>query len=161
MWPLYIRWIAVLVIAALLGKLISKLKMPSILGWLIAGMLLGPNAAGMLSQTLMDSPVYKVIITWMQVSFGLMLGTELVFRKIKAYGKALLITTLTQSLGTFLVVSFVFGIIFPVAGLRHGRPVVYTIDSGRMSADGYDFFQSVNGVWLTKKVPPEYLHKYQ
>lgn len=44
-------------------------------------------------------------------------------------------------------------------GQRHGRPVIYTIDSGRMSADGYDFFQSVNGVWLTKKVPPEYLHK--
>lgn len=42
---------------------------------------------------------------------------------------------------------------------EHGRPVIYTIDSGRMSADGYDFFQSVNGVWLTKKVPPEYLHK--
>lgn len=44
-------------------------------------------------------------------------------------------------------------------GQRHGRPVIYTIDSGRMSADGYDFFQSVNGVWLTKKVPPKYLHK--
>ncbi len=40
-----LRWILVLVIAFFAGKLISKLKMPAILGWLIAGMLLGPHAA--------------------------------------------------------------------------------------------------------------------
>ncbi len=113
----YLRWILVLIIAALLGKLVSKLKMPSILGWLIAGMLLGPSALGLLPQQLMDSLIYKTIITWMQVSFGLMLGTELIFRKIKAYGKALLITTLTQSLGTFLLVSLVFGILFAFKGI--------------------------------------------
>ena len=48
----------------------------------------------------------------MQVSFGLMLGTELIFRKIRSYGKALIITTLTQSLGTFFVVSMVFALVF-------------------------------------------------
>jgi Kef-type K+ transport system membrane component KefB len=112
-----LRWAAVLCIAAGLGKLVSKLKMPAILGWLIAGMLLGPHACGLLPQALMDSVLYKTVITWMQVSFGLMLGTELIFRKIKAYGKALLITTLTQSLGTFLFVSLVFGVIFRIIGI--------------------------------------------
>lgn len=111
---LFVRWVLVLAAAACLGHLVSKLKMPSILGWLIAGMLLGPNAVGLLPQSLMDSAVYKTIITWMQVSFGLMLGTDLIFRKIRAYGKALLITTLTQSMGTFLVVSLVFAILFIV-----------------------------------------------
>ena len=43
-----LRWILVLVIAFFAGKLISKLKMPAILGWLIAGMLLGPHAAGLM-----------------------------------------------------------------------------------------------------------------
>ena len=117
MFLLFIRWLAVLIIAALLGKLISKLKMPAILGWLIAGMLLGPNAVNLLPQQLMNSTIYKEIITWMQVSFGLMLGTELVFRKIRKYGKALLITTLTQSLGTFLFVSLIFGVIFSLTGI--------------------------------------------
>ena len=42
-------------------------------------------------------------------------------------------------------------------GQRHGKPFVYQVDAGRMSADGYKFFLSVNGVWLTKKVPVEYL----
>ena len=45
-------------------------------------------------------------------------------------------------------------------GSRHGSPVVYQIDTGRMAADGYDFYLSANGVWLTKTVPPEYLEKF-
>ena len=43
-------------------------------------------------------------------------------------------------------------------GLRHGTPVVFTVDSGQMHRDGYRFFLSVNGVWLTKAVPVRYLH---
>lgn len=42
-------------------------------------------------------------------------------------------------------------------GKRHGKPVVYTVRSGEMYADGIPFFQSVNGVWLTKTVPVKYL----
>ena len=44
-------------------------------------------------------------------------------------------------------------------GRRHGAPVVYVVQAGRMSADGYPFYRSVNGVWLTKEVPIEYLAK--
>lgn len=117
MTVLFLRWILVLVIAFICGGLIKYLKLPSILGWLIAGMLLGPHALGLLPQELLDARSYKTIISWMQCAFGLMLGTELVVRRLKAYGKALLITTLTQSLGTFLIVSLSFGIIFAVQGV--------------------------------------------
>lgn len=41
-----------------------------------------------------------------------MIGTELVWNKIKTSGRSIIITTLTQSLGTFLLVSLVFGIVF-------------------------------------------------
>ena len=44
-------------------------------------------------------------------------------------------------------------------GQRHGKPVVLEVDSGRMFRDGYKFYLSVNGVWLTKRVPAEYLRK--
>ena len=115
---LYIlRWICTLAVAFLAGKLITKLRMPSILGWLITGMFLGPNAAGLLPQEVMNSEWYKLIITWMQCAFGLMLGTELIWAKIKAYGKALIVTTLTQSLGTFTFVSFLFAIVFSLSGV--------------------------------------------
>ena len=109
---LVLRWLCVLVIAFIAGKLITKIKMPSILGWLIVGMILGPNAVGLMPQELIDSQWYKLIITWIQCSFGLMLGTELIWKKIKSYGKALMVTTLTQSLGTFIFVSLVFAIVF-------------------------------------------------
>lgn len=42
-------------------------------------------------------------------------------------------------------------------GARHGKPIVFVVDSGRMHADGFAFFRSENGVWLTDHVPPAYL----
>lgn len=113
----WIRWIAVLAIAFFMGKLMTKIKMPSILGWLIAGMVFGPHAVGLLPQSILDEGWYKLVIMWMQCAFGLMLGTELIFKKLKNYGKALVVTTLFQSLGTFLIVSIVFGIVFMLTGV--------------------------------------------
>ena len=46
-----------------------------------------------------------------------------------------------------------------IVGSRHGRPVVYEVLASQMYHDGYKFFQSVNGVWLTKSVPVQYLKK--
>ena len=53
---------------------------------------------------------------------------------------------LSKDIGTALTV-----------GKRHGRPVVFRIDAAGMAKDGAEFFLSVNGVWLTKKVPAKYL----
>ncbi len=47
------------------------------------------------------------------------------------------------------------------AGSRHGRPVLYMIDCKTMSEDGYTFYLSVNGVWLTRAVPARYLKKIE
>ena len=44
-------------------------------------------------------------------------------------------------------------------GSRHGKPVVYTVAAGEMQKNGHAFYQSVNGVWLTKNVPVEFLRK--
>lgn len=44
-------------------------------------------------------------------------------------------------------------------GRRHGRPVVYRVDSQRMVCEGHEFLLSENGVWLTKAVPPQYLSR--
>jgi putative RNA 2'-phosphotransferase len=42
-------------------------------------------------------------------------------------------------------------------GSRHGKPVVFLVKAGEMVKDGFEFFLSNNGVWLTKSVPPKYL----
>ncbi len=44
-------------------------------------------------------------------------------------------------------------------GARHGKPVIYTVDTEKMTADGYKFYLSANGIWLTKCVPIAYLKK--
>ena len=112
-----VRWIAALAAAFLAGKLMSKIKMPAILGWLIAGMILGPNGAALMPEEFLSSSWYKGIIMWMQCAFGLMLGTELIWKRLKSYGNALVITTLTQSLGTFFIVSLVFAAVFKISSI--------------------------------------------
>jgi putative RNA 2'-phosphotransferase len=42
-------------------------------------------------------------------------------------------------------------------GQRRGRPIVLVIDAGRMHREGYTFYLSENGVWLTEAVPPQYM----
>ncbi|WP_343693786.1 RNA 2'-phosphotransferase [Chitinophaga sp.] len=42
-------------------------------------------------------------------------------------------------------------------GSRRGIPLILTIRSGDMYRDGFPFFVSANGVWLTDHVPPQYI----
>lgn len=42
-------------------------------------------------------------------------------------------------------------------GQRHGKPVVLVVRAGEMAAAGHTFYLSVNGVWLTDRVPVEFL----
>ncbi len=112
-----LRLLAALAGAFLLGRLMTKIHMPAILGWLIGGMALGPHAINLLPQTILDSNWYSILNEVLQVAVGLMLGTELVWKKLRKYGRALMITTLTQSLGTFLIVSAAFAAIFLIQGI--------------------------------------------
>ncbi len=42
-------------------------------------------------------------------------------------------------------------------GMRHGKPIILTISTGKMFKDGIDFYLSENEVWLTDFVHPEYI----
>lgn len=42
-------------------------------------------------------------------------------------------------------------------GTRRGEAVILIVDALKMHNDGYKFFHSENGVWLTDHVPSEYL----
>ena len=88
-----IRLLAVAALGFCFGKLAAKLKMPAVLGFLIAGMVLGPNAANLLTQDMLDAPAYQRLISVLECGMGLMLGTEMVWRKMKNYGKQVLVIT--------------------------------------------------------------------
>jgi putative RNA 2'-phosphotransferase len=42
-------------------------------------------------------------------------------------------------------------------GERHGKPVILQVDAFRMHVQGFKFYLADNGVWLTDRVPPEFL----
>ncbi|MEG2367549.1 MAG: cation:proton antiporter [Oscillospiraceae bacterium] len=114
---LILRLIAAIAIAFLVGKLISKIKLPAILGWLLTGMVLGPHALGLMNDSVLNATWYQSTVHILECAVGLMIGTELVWSKIKKSGAQIMITTLTQSLGTFLLVTLVFGVVFYFSGI--------------------------------------------
>lgn len=107
-----IRLLLTVGVAFVVGKLVSKLRLPAILGWLLTGMVLEPHAFGLLDSTVLDAAWYGTAEHILECIVGLMIGTELLWHKLKKAGKQIVVTTVTESLGTFLVVSLVFGVIF-------------------------------------------------
>lgn len=109
---LLLRLIGSILIAFFVGKLLTKIKLPAILGWLLTGMVLGPHAVSLVNKDLLDAQWYNIMLHCLECAVGLLIGTELVWKKIRKTGKQIIVTTLTQSLGTFLLVTLVFGILF-------------------------------------------------
>lgn len=107
-----LRIAAILCTAAVVGKLVSKIKLPAILGWLLVGMIFGPHLAGIVSLEILDMSSYKIFIKVFECFAGVMIGGEIIFKKLKSYGKQIVIITLFQSLGTFAIVTAVFSVIF-------------------------------------------------
>ena len=112
-----LRLLAAILVAYLAGRLIAKVKLPAILGWLIAGMVIGPHALNLLGSSVLDAPWFGALESVLECTFGLMIGTELIWKQMKKAGPQIVVTTITESLGTFLVVSLVFAVLFRMAGI--------------------------------------------
>lgn len=89
-----LRLLATVGIAFLAGNAVARIKLPSILGWLITGMALGPHALALVDQGMLDAAWYQAVVHVLECAVGLMIGTELVWSKLKRSGRAILITTL-------------------------------------------------------------------
>lgn len=44
-------------------------------------------------------------------------------------------------------------------GSRHGKLIIYEVNARNMYGDGYVFYRSTSGVWLTDHVPVKYLNE--
>ena len=107
-----LRIISIICTAYACGKLVSKVKLPEILGWLIAGIVFGPYLAGVVTLDITDSLQYKIFIKLFECFAGVMIGREIVFKKLAMSGKQIIEITFVQSIGTFLFVSAVFSVLF-------------------------------------------------
>ena len=62
-----LRIFAILCVAMTCGKLIAKVKLPTILGWLIAGVIFGPYLAGIVTFDITDALWYRIGIKFLSV----------------------------------------------------------------------------------------------
>lgn len=108
---------AIVCIAVVCGKLVSQIKLPAILGWLIAGIVFGPYLVGIVTLDITNSVWYKVFIKFFECFAGVMIGREIIFKKIASSGRQIIGITFVQSIGTFLFVSIVFGIVFLITDI--------------------------------------------
>ncbi|MGN0983614.1 MAG: cation:proton antiporter, partial [Gemmiger sp.] len=99
-------------IAWVVGRLAAKVKLPAILGWLVTGVVFGPYLVGVVSSAIMNALWYKIFIKVVECFAGVMIGKEIIFKKLAKTGKQIVGITFIQSIGTFLVVSLVFAVIF-------------------------------------------------
>lgn len=112
-----LRVFAIICVALISGKLISKLKLPAILGWLIAGVVFGPYLAQIVSLEITETTAYKIFIKIFECFAGVMIGREIIFKKIAGSGKQIIGITVIQSVGTFLFVSLAFAVAFMIADI--------------------------------------------
>ncbi len=112
-----LRVFAIICIAVVIGNLVKKIKLPAILGWLIAGVVFGPYLAGVVTLEITESLWYKIFIKIFECFAGVMIGKEIILKKLAKSGKQIMGITVIQSVGTFLFVSLVFAITFLIADI--------------------------------------------
>ena len=75
-----VRLFVSIAIAFICGKLVAKLKLPSILGWLVAGIAIGPHAPDLLSSSVLDSAWFGASESLLECIFGLMIRTVMIWK---------------------------------------------------------------------------------
>lgn len=107
-----VSYLIVIGLAILGGKLAQKVSMPAILGWLISGMILGPYVLNLMTNDMMSSNWYTILLLAVEIVVGIMLGSNLDFNRIKKYGSQIIRLTFSEMSATFVVVFLTFATIF-------------------------------------------------
>lgn len=130
--PILVAGLIVLV-GLFAGRLAARLRMPTPIGYMLVGVLLGPALLGVISQSL-------------QISFGflqdlglgfvaLAIGLELNRQSIKGDGRRILLITTTQALATFIVTGAAIALISGnvALGLLFGAIATATAPAGTVA----------------------------
>ena len=78
---------AIICIAMVVGQIVAKIKLPAILGWLITGVIFGPYLAGIIDMEIINAQWYKILIKLFECFAGVMIGREIIFKKLAKTGK--------------------------------------------------------------------------
>ena len=115
----------ILVVGFIFGLLAKKVKLPSVSGYLIAGLFLGPSFFDFVSAE--ESKSFEIIseLTLSFIAFGI--GSEFMLKDIVAMGKKIAVITLAEVVGAIVVVFSVMFFIFDF-------PLAFSLVIASMSA---------------------------
>jgi Kef-type K+ transport system membrane component KefB len=100
----------IVIVGLIFGKIAKKMKLPSVSGYLIAGLLLGPSLFDFVSKEEAESLEIISELTLSFIAFGI--GSEFMLKDIIAMGKKIAIITLAEVVGAITVVFSVMYFIF-------------------------------------------------
>jgi len=115
----------VLVAGFIGGKLAKMIKLPSVSGYLVIGLLLGPSLTHLITATDVDS--FSIISEIALAVIAFSIGSEFLLADIRKVGKSVLIITLLEVLGAI-------GIVFSVMYFGFQQPFAFSIVIASMSA---------------------------
>lgn len=85
-----LRVFALICTAVICGKLTARLKLPAILGWLVAGIISGPYLAGVVTMDITEALWYKIAIKFFEAIAGVMIGREIILKILASSGKQII-----------------------------------------------------------------------
>lgn len=92
------------------GRVAKKLTLPSVSGYIIAGLILGPSFINLVSSQDLESLGFITDIALAAIAFSI--GSEFLLSDMKKVGKRILILTTTEVIGAFVVVFIAMFYIF-------------------------------------------------
>jgi Kef-type K+ transport system membrane component KefB len=97
--------VGILIIIGIIGaRLVQKIKLPSVVGWLVTGAIMGPSVFKLLTPTALDALGFLSDITLGLI--GVIIGLEITMGTLQRLGKGIIPIILFESFGAFLLVFF-------------------------------------------------------
>src|SRR5690554_6119775 len=114
------------------GKLASLIKLPTVSGYLIAGLLLGLLPIDYSNHTKLFNNISEITLSF--IAFGI--GSEFILTNLKKSGKTIMIITLLEVIGAILVVFLAMFLLVPLVfpNFTASERLVFSLILGTMSA---------------------------
>ena len=107
------------------GRVANYFKLPNVSGYIVAGLLIGPSFINLINST--DIKSLNIINEIALAAIAFTIGNEFLLKDLKKVGKDILLITVAEVLGAFIIVFLVMYFIL-------GQTIVFSIIIASMSA---------------------------
>lgn len=98
-----LTYLGIMLLAALIaGKIVKQMRLPNVTGYLVIGLLIGPNCLKLLSEELIDHMDLVTELALGCIAFSI--GAEFKMSFLRKVGKAPIVIGITEGMGAVFVV---------------------------------------------------------